>query len=108
MKTSAIEEVLVQLRAASALASGKPAQSAAKDAAGGVDFSAVLKGALDQVNGAQQQARMLAQDFELGKSNANLQDVMLSMQKASISFQAMVQVRNKLVSAYQDIMNMSV
>jgi len=108
MKISAMEEVLVQLRAASALAAGKPAQAASKDAPGGVDFSAVLKGALDQVNGAQQQAGRLAQDFELGKSGANLQDVMLSMQKANISFQTMVQVRNKLVSAYHDVMNMQV
>ncbi len=108
MKISAMEEVLGQIRAASALAAGKPFRAAPKDAAGAVDFSAALKGALDQVNGAQQQARQLAQDFELGKPGANLQDVMLSMQKATISFQAMVQVRNKLVSAYQDIMNMPV
>lgn len=108
MKISAMEEVLGQLRAASALAAGKPPRIAPKDESGGVDFSAVLKGALDQVNGAQQQAGRLSQDFQLGKSGANLQDVMLSMQKANISFQTMVQVRNRLVSAYHDIMNMQV
>lgn len=108
MKISAMDEVLAQLRAASAVAAGKSTQVTPKDAAGGVDFSAVLKSAVDQVNGAQQQAGRLAQDFELGKSGTNLQDVMLSMQKANISFQTMVQVRNKLVSAYHDIMNMQV
>jgi flagellar hook-basal body complex protein FliE len=44
----------------------------------------------------------------MGEPNANLQDVMISLQKANISFQTMVQVRNKLVNAYQDIMNMQV
>lgn len=110
MKTSAIEDVLVQLRAAAAMAAGKTPQAAAadKDKVGGVDFGAVLKGAIDQVNGAQQEAGKLARQFELGNSNTNLQDVMVSLQKANISFQTMVQVRNKLVSAYHDIMNMQV
>ena len=46
--------------------------------------------------------------FSAGDPNVNLQDVMVNLQKANLSFQQMVQVRNKLVTAYQDIMNMSV
>ena len=63
---------------------------------------------MDQVNNVQQHAAKLARDFELGAPDANLTEAMISMQKASISFQYTLQVRNKMVSAYQDIMNMPV
>ena len=46
--------------------------------------------------------------FGIGDDKVSLSDVMISMQKASIGFQATVQVRNKLVSAYHEIMNMQV
>jgi len=110
MKTTAIEDVLVQLRAAAAMAAGRASQgaAAAKEGPQGVDFGAVLKGAIDQVNGTQQEAGRLARQFELGDPQASLQDVMVSLQKANISFQTMVQVRNKLISAYHEIMNMQV
>ena len=49
-----------------------------------------------------------ARDFELGVPDSSLNEVMISMQKANLSFQQMVQVRNRLVSAYHDIMNMQV
>ena len=61
-----------------------------------------------QVNGAQQHALALARDFETGGSKVALHEVMLSMQKANIAFQATVQARNRLVTAYQDIMNMPI
>lgn len=107
MDVKAIDDVLAQLRAAAAIASGKPG-TAAPAAAKGVDFGSALQSALQQVNGAQQQATQAAQNFELGKPDTNLQDVMVSIQKANISFQTMVQVRNRLVSAYHDMMNMQV
>ncbi len=50
----------------------------------------------------------MAEDFASGKENVNLQDVMINLQKANLSFQQMVQVRNRLVSAYHDIMNIQV
>ncbi|MFN7085469.1 MAG: flagellar hook-basal body complex protein FliE [Burkholderiales bacterium] len=92
------------------MAAGKSSQGAAagKEGPQGVDFGAVLKGAIDQVNATQQQAGTLARQFELGDPQAGLQDVMVSLQKANISFQTMVQVRNKLISAYHEIMNMQV
>lgn len=101
-----LENMLSELRAAGAVAQGKPA--AAAQAAGGVEFGQALKAAIDQVNAAQQQAQQMTQDFAGGQSNVNLQDVMINLQKANLSFQQMVQVRNKLVSAYQDVMNMPV
>jgi flagellar hook-basal body complex protein FliE len=73
-----------------------------------VDFSTALKGALDGVNGMQQSADALGQRFALGDDSVNLSDVMIATQKASIAFQTTAQVRNKLVSAYHDIMNMQV
>ncbi len=48
----------------------------------------------------------MASAFETGSGDASLPEVMISMQKASVSFQAMVQVRNKLLDAYNDVMNM--
>ena len=108
MNNPGIEQMVSQLRAVAAQA-GQPSAPAAAAAEGtGQDFGALLKAALDQVNTAQQDAKQLGQQFELGDPNANLQDVVLSLQKASVSFQTMVQVRNKLVSAYQEIMNMQV
>lgn len=107
MDVKAIDDVLAQLRAAAAIAGGK-APAGAPAASQRTDFAAALQSAVQQVNGTQQEAARLARDFELGKPGANLQDVMLSMQKANISFQTMVQVRNRLVSAYHDMMNMQV
>jgi len=102
--------LLGQLRAAAALAAGKPVDNgpARQEAKSGADFAAALKSALDQVNGSQQHALALARDFETGGSKVALHEVMLSMQKANIAFQATVQARNRLVTAYQDIMNMPI
>ena len=80
----------------------------ATSAAGGIDFSRVLRSALDGVNATQQTASVQAQRFEQGDTTVDLSQVMVSMQKANVSFQAATQVRNKLVSAYQDIMNMQI
>jgi flagellar hook-basal body complex protein FliE len=106
MDTKGIEQMLGQLRATAGVAAGKPADAAASAGAG--DFAQALKSAIDQVNQTQQQAQGLAQNFSAGDPNANLHEVMISLQKANVSFQEMIQVRNKLVSAYQDIMNMPV
>ncbi|MHB1592035.1 MAG: flagellar hook-basal body complex protein FliE [Sulfuricella sp.] len=103
--TQGIDQLLGQLRAASALAAG---QEPASTSAEGPDFATLLKASLDQVNGAQQDTASLAKAFEQGDPNANLQEVMVSLQKANISFQTMVQVRNKLVSAYHEVMSMQV
>jgi flagellar hook-basal body complex protein FliE len=103
---SNIDLMVNQLRAVAAQASAAPAP--ASNAAASPDFSSMLKSAIDEVNGAQMDAKQLTRQFETGDSEVNLQDVVLSLQKASLSFQTMVQVRNKLVTAYQEVMNMQV
>lgn len=105
--TRNLDQMLAELRSAAAATSGKPAQPAG--AVGeGTDFAVALKSAIDQVSQVQQSAQQMTQDFASGNSNVNLQDVMVNLQKANLSFQQMVQVRNKLVTAYHDIMNMQV
>ncbi|MBI5331782.1 MAG: flagellar hook-basal body complex protein FliE [Betaproteobacteria bacterium] len=84
------------------------AVNAAATEVGGPEFTNLLKSAVDEVNSTQMDARQLSQQFEAGNADVDLQDVVFSLQKASLSFQTMVQVRNKLVSAYQEIMNMQV
>lgn len=108
MDTSGIDNILSQLRTVSGKASGSVAPGVEAGAAGSMDFGQVLKTAVDQVNSTQEESARLAKEFELGTSDANLHEVMTSLQKANISFQTMVQVRNKLVAAYNDIMNMQV
>jgi len=75
---------------------------------GGGSFADVLTQALNSVDGAQTEATDLAKKFQLGDARVSLEDTMVSMQKANVSFQAAVQVRNRLVSSYHDIMNMQV
>ena len=81
---------------------------AQKGAATHDSFAALLKDSINKVNDLQQNASKMAKQFEMGNPDIQLTDVMLNLQKASLSFQAMTQVRNKLVSAYQDIMNMQI
>ncbi len=106
MSTQGINQLLGELRAMSSLAAGQA--PAVDKAAPEVDFSDVLKSTLEQVNQVQSTSLELQKQFELGEEGVNIQDVMVSMQKASLSFQTMVQARNKLVSAYQEIMNTQV
>lgn len=100
--------MVAQLKAAAAAAKGDINPVHGEKAAVKADFSTALRASLDQVNNVQQKAEQIGQRFALGDDSVNLSDVMIAMQKANISFQATVQVRNKLVSAYQDIMNMQV
>ncbi|HWH89144.1 MAG TPA: flagellar hook-basal body complex protein FliE [Pseudomonas sp.] len=74
----------------------------------GSSFSDMLGQAINKVSDTQQASTQLANAFEIGKSGVDLTDVMIASQKASVSFQALTQVRNKLVQAYQDIMQMPV
>ena len=108
--TGRIQAMVEQLKAAAARAQGGAAPATAVDAqpASKADFASALKNSLDQVNGAQVKAEQLGQKFASGDDSVNLSDVMIAQQKANISFQATIQVRNKLVSAYHDIMTMQV
>ena len=75
---------------------------------GATDFGDMLKSTINAVNETQQQASDLKVGFVTGSTDKSLAEVMIASQKASLSFRAVTEVRNKLVSAYQDIMNMPV
>ena len=101
-----MDQLLVQMRTMADRASG--INEAAKVNGTNPDFTSMFKDAVNQVNETQKHAGELSKQFELGNPDVDITDVMINLQKASLSFQAMTQVRNKLVSAYQEIMNMQV
>jgi len=98
-----VNQVLAQMRAMSLEAGGAPK---VEGTGGGADFAAMLKQTIGAVNDTQQTAGKMTEAFESGDTNVSLAEVMVASQKASVSFQAMLQVRNKLVEAYKDVMNM--
>ena len=102
--------LMLEMRAmqVDAMARTKPAAVTETAAASGPSFADMLGQAVGKVNETQQASNQLAKAFEIGQSGVDLTDVMIASQKASVSFQAMTQVRNKLVQAYQDIMQMPV
>jgi flagellar hook-basal body complex protein FliE len=106
MNTSAVDNLLAQMRVAAAAAGLREPSQAAQ--AGKMDFADVLKSSLDGVARVQAQSEAMQKAFVLGDNSVSLSDTMIAMQKASINFQATVQVRNKVVQAYNDIMNMQV
>ena len=112
MSDMAIQQVLAQIRSLSAQAAGAPLGSsgvgAAPGATSGPAFGDLLKRSIDAVNGTQQSADALATAWERGTPGVDLAQVMVESQKASVSFRALSEVRNRLVSAYQDIMNMAI
>ncbi|MGV8933245.1 MAG: flagellar hook-basal body complex protein FliE [Gallionellaceae bacterium] len=108
MNVPKIDGLLAEMRTAMAAAQGGISAKTAVTGAGGVDFASVLKSSLDGVSQAQNQATTLQNAFVMGDDKVSLSDTMIAMQKANISLQATVQVRNKLVAAYNDIMNMQV
>ncbi|ABA48447.1 flagellar hook-basal body complex protein [Burkholderia pseudomallei 1710b] len=106
-----IASALQQMQAMAAQAAGgaSPATSlAGSGAASAGSFASAMKASLDKISGDQQKALGEAHAFEIGAQNVSLNDVMVDMQKANIGFQFGLQVRNKLVSAYNEIMQMSV
>ena len=132
MSNMAIDQVLAQIRslsaqAAPALNGGRGALSDLRGLAGaaggpgaagdtgatavgspGAGFAQMLKQGIDAVNSTQQKADALSGAWERGVPGVDLAQVMIETQKASVSFQALAQVRNRLISVYQDIMNMSI
>lgn len=100
------ETLLAQMRAMAAQAQGATLNNNTESVQS--DFSNLLKQSIDKVNETQMESKKLSEAFQLGDPNVQLSEVMVASQKASVSFQAMLQVRNKLVNAYQEIMNMQV
>ena len=107
MSSVEINQVLQQMRDMVSLAENKSLIEPGTNVSG-TDFAQLLKDSVNQVNKTQQTASGLATAFESGDASVNLSEVMIAIQKASVSFQAMTQVRNNLVSAYKEVMNMQV
>lgn len=72
------------------------------------DFSKMLKQAIDNVNDLQQNTSELRNRFEMGDKEVSLGEVMIAANKSSLAFDATVQVRNKMVEAYKEVMSMPV
>ena len=109
MTVTAMNSALQQLQALAAQAADSAeVQSQSNGAATAGTFSAALKASLDKISDDQQKANSESKAFELGAPNVSLNDVMIDGAKANIGFQFGLQVRNKLVTAYNDIMQMSV
>jgi len=107
MSQMEIDRVLAQIRALSTQVRPAATSASQPKAAGVSEFANLLKSGIEQVNQQQQRAGQLADSFERGAPGVELPQVMLEMQKASVSFRALNEVRNRLISAYQEIMNMS-
>ena len=107
MSTNNVDSMITRMQALAAAASGKPLVSD-NQANNGVDFSAVLKNAIENVNTAQNSAQAKAQSFSTGASDTSLEDVIVSLQKANLSLQGMIAVRNRLVDAYKEVTNLQV
>jgi flagellar hook-basal body complex protein FliE len=107
MSDMGINQVLAQMRVMSASAGGQPPAVQLANPQQKA-FSDLLKDSMQQVNESQFNARTLSTNFEKGVAGVELPEVMVALQKASVSFQAVTQVRNKLLGAYQEIMNMQV
>ena len=72
------------------------------------DFGQLLEQSIEMVNKTQADATALKRSFQAGDAGVELPEVMIAVQKASLSFEAMKQVRNKLLTAYKDISSMQV
>ncbi len=106
MSDITINSVLQQMRVMTARAEGIPAVEVG--GADKVDFSTIMKDSINSVNSVQKESGRLQEAFQAGDPDADITSVMIAMQKASVSFTAMTQVRNKLVDAYQEVMRMGI
>jgi flagellar hook-basal body complex protein FliE len=106
MSDMTIQQVLAEARALAQRAAGVVPSETPRSQ--GSDFVNVLKRSFEQVNAMQERADDLATRFSAGADDTSLPDVMVAEQKASLGFEAVTQVRNRLLAAYQEIMNMQV
>ncbi len=107
MITNAQTNLLNQMQALESIARGQQLQPELKPVENSPSFGDLMQQAIDKVNETQMEASSLRKSFELGEQ-VDLTEVMIAAQKSRVSFEALTQVRNKLLSAYQDVMNMSV
>ncbi|MEE4277799.1 MAG: flagellar hook-basal body complex protein FliE [Halieaceae bacterium] len=107
MSDVAINQVLAQMRVMAAQA-GIETAPADNAAAPKVNFSELMQDSIEDVNAAMMESKALRTSFEMGDPQVSLTEVMVASQRAGIQFQAMTEVRNKLLTAYQEVMSMQV
>ncbi|HBC58753.1 MAG TPA: flagellar hook-basal body complex protein FliE [Gammaproteobacteria bacterium] len=100
-----IQKVLSQMQRLQAEAAGNLGES---DKSSQKNFGDVLSDAIDRVNEVQTEAKELGAAFSQGDPNVTLPQVTLALQKSNIAFNSLMQVRNRLVQSYQEIMNMQI
>lgn len=108
MSDMSIDQVLMQMRVLAAQAKGFQPAAETAPTPGGVDFSELLGNSIKAVNENQKISSDLKTRFELGDQSVNVVDIAIASEKAKISYTAMVEVRNKLVEAYKEVMSLPV
>ena len=108
MSDVAINQAIAQMRVMASAARNEGAGSAPRGMAEGMDFTALMQDSIDAVNASMMEAKAKASAFESGNPQVSLTEVMVATQRAGLEFQAMTEVRNKLLTAYQEIMSMPV
>jgi flagellar hook-basal body complex protein FliE len=105
MSQMEIDRVLAQIRSLSSQTRPGITPTAPSSTGGISDFANILRDGINQVNNTQQKAGALADAFDRGTPGVELPRVMVELQRASVSFHALTEVRNRLITAYQEIMN---
>lgn len=108
MNTIDVNTLLSQMRQISARVRPPEGAFAPAPATAQNDFSALLRESISKVGQSQMEAGRMAASFERGDAGADLGRTMIAVQKADLSLRTMVEVRNKMVDAYKEIMNMPV
>lgn len=85
----------------------EPKPSAPSNQAGALDFKKVFQTTLDEVNALDTQGKTMVEALATGKTN-DISGVMLSVKKANLAFLSLLQIRNQMMEAYQEIMRMRV
>ena len=106
MSDMAINQVLAQMRAVASQASSE--SNRVSESVGASNFSELMGQSISEVNESMQASKALQTRFETGDPSVSLAEVMVTAQKASLQFTGMTEVRNKLLNAYQEVMNMPV
>jgi len=106
--TPAMQSALEQMKSLAAQAGAPSAGRRVDTTVGQGGFADALQSSLERINHLQQTSKASSRAFQAGQPGVSLNDVMVDMQKASVAFEMGTQVRNRMVSAYKDVMNMQV
>lgn len=108
MSELGVNQLLAQMRIMQAKVQSGAGAAAGDAAPKAADFSSLLKSSVDHVSSLQRESKMAAEALERGDPGVDLAAVMVAKEKAGLSFEAVRQVRNRLVRAYQEVFNMPI